>query len=145
MGCRQKAKHSPGEEKCSEHLRRASRLAGFPLPRSQESGPSAEGWQQGGGTDGLGSCSPSSSEEGSAQRAAMWGFQGGSRLLATMLRAPRVPRAGVTSKPPEHPISAGVSSLWGGKKKIKINQVGGGEVAGDSLGIGIQTQIFAGN
>ncbi|EOA93866.1 hypothetical protein Anapl_12353 [Anas platyrhynchos] len=38
----------------------------------------------------------------------MWGFQGGSRLLASML-PPRVPRAGVTSKPPEHPISAG----WG--------------------------------
>uniref|UniRef100_A0A8B9BZ90 Uncharacterized protein n=1 Tax=Anser brachyrhynchus TaxID=132585 RepID=A0A8B9BZ90_9AVES len=41
----------------------------------------------------------------------MWGFQGGSRLLTTMLRAPRVPRAGVTSKPPEHPISAAEQAI----------------------------------
>uniref|UniRef100_A0A8C2YCQ2 Uncharacterized protein n=1 Tax=Coturnix japonica TaxID=93934 RepID=A0A8C2YCQ2_COTJA len=35
----------------------------------------------------------------------MQGFQRSSRLLAALLRAQRVPRAGVTSKPPEHPVS----------------------------------------
>lgn len=42
----------------------------------------------------------------------MRGFQGAARLLVTALRTPRVPRAGVTSKPPEHPLSAAVST-WG--------------------------------
>lgn len=42
----------------------------------------------------------------------MRGFQGATRLLVTALRTPRAPRAGVTSKPPEHPLSAAVST-WG--------------------------------
>uniref|UniRef100_A0A672TKZ6 Cytochrome c oxidase subunit 8A, mitochondrial n=1 Tax=Strigops habroptila TaxID=2489341 RepID=A0A672TKZ6_STRHB len=36
---------------------------------------------------------------------AMPGLQRGSRLLATLLRPLRVPRAHITSKPPEHPLS----------------------------------------
>ncbi|OPJ74229.1 hypothetical protein AV530_013582 [Patagioenas fasciata monilis] len=41
----------------------------------------------------------------------MRGFQGAARLLVTALRTPRVPRAGVTSKPPEHPLSAAEQAI----------------------------------
>ncbi|CAM9481069.1 unnamed protein product [Bubo scandiacus] len=41
----------------------------------------------------------------------MRGFQGGSRLLATLLRTPRVPRAHIASKPPEQPVSAAEQAL----------------------------------
>uniref|UniRef100_A0A8B9PKV3 Uncharacterized protein n=1 Tax=Apteryx owenii TaxID=8824 RepID=A0A8B9PKV3_APTOW len=36
----------------------------------------------------------------------MWGFQRVSGLLAAALRSQRVPRARITSKPPEEPVSA---------------------------------------
>lgn len=57
-----------GEEKSSERSRRTLTLAGFLLPRSPESGPGAKGWQQGGGSDGPGSCSPAVA---AARRAAL--------------------------------------------------------------------------
>lgn len=49
----------------------------------------------------------------------MQGLQRSSRLLSALLRAQRVPRARVTSKPPEHPVSPAVSSWWGAVRNNK--------------------------
>lgn len=131
-------------------------LKGFQLPSPGEGGrPRGEGWQQRGGavaavTARAAAARPQREEQDARPATAMWGFQRGSRLLATVLRTPRVPRAQVTSKPPEHPVSPAVSSL-GGRVAEKV---GRGEtlLPGDPLVRGAQPLplhysqiIFVGN
>lgn len=58
-------------------------------------------------------------QEGTQCVSAMQGLQRSSRLLSALLQAQRVPRAGVTSKPPEHPVSPAVSSWCGAVRNNK--------------------------
>lgn len=55
-----------------------------------------------------------SERSGHSPASSMWGFRRGSRLLPPLLRALQHPRAHITSKPPEHPLSTAVSSLGRG-------------------------------